>query len=58
LEEVENDSKYKIVKNLDMELKNPNPNGCNVIINNIHLMILFFQKILKIELNTGLQNLF
>jgi len=27
-----------------MELKNANPNGCNVVINNIHLMFLFFSK--------------
>jgi len=41
-----------------MELKNTNPNGCNVVINNLHPTILFFQKILKIELNKGLQSLF
>jgi len=40
-----------------MELKNANPNGCNVVINNLHPMI-FFSKILKIELNKGLQSLF
>jgi len=41
---VENDFKFKIVKNLDMELKNANPNGCNVVINNLHPMILLFFK--------------
>jgi len=34
-----------------MELKNANSNGCNVIIKNLHPMILFFQKILKIQLH-------
>jgi len=34
-----------------MELKNANSNACNVIIDNLHPMILFFQKILNIELN-------
>ncbi len=32
--------------------------GCNVVIKNLHLKFLFFQKILKIELNKGLQSLF
>jgi len=42
-----------------MELKNANPNGYNVVINNLHPMILIFSKILKIELNyKGFQNLF
>jgi len=41
-----------------MELKNANPNGCNVVISNIHLIFLFIPKILKIELNKGLQSLF
>jgi len=36
----ENDSIYKIVNNLFMELKNANPNGCNVVINNLHLVFL------------------
>jgi len=27
-----------------MELENANPNGCNVTINNLHPMILFFSK--------------
>jgi len=41
-----------------MELKNVNPNGCNVIINNLNPTILFFsKKIEKIELNKGLQSL-
>jgi len=40
-----------------MELKNSNSNGCNVVINNTHLIIYFFPKILKIELNKGLQSL-
>jgi len=38
-----------------MKLKNSN--GFNVLVNNLHPMILFFQKILKIELNKGLQSL-
>jgi len=37
-----------------MELKNVNPNGCNVVINNVHLyFFIFFPKsinLLKIEL--------
>jgi len=49
---------YKIIKNSIIQLKNVNPNGCNVVINNLHPMVLFFQKILKIELNKGLQSLF
>jgi len=40
-----------------MELKNANPNGCNVVINNVHLIVLLFQKVLKIELNIKLQSL-
>jgi len=38
-----------------MELKNPNPCGCDVVIKNLHPMFLFFPKILKIELNKRLQ---
>jgi len=34
-----------------MELKNANP----MVVNKLHLMFLFFQKILKVELNKGLQ---
>jgi len=41
-----------------MKLKNVIPNGWNVVINNLHLVFYFFQKILKIELNKGLQSLF
>ena len=41
-----------------MELKNPNLKGYNFVINNVHLIFLFFPKILKIELNKGLQSLF
>jgi len=41
-----------------MELKYTDANGCNVVINNPHPMILFFLKILKIELSKGLQSLF
>jgi len=41
-----------------MKLKNVNPNGHNVVINNQHPMFLFFSKILKIELNKGCQSLF
>jgi len=48
----------KLLRNLVMELKNVNLNGCNVIINNLHPIILFFQKTLKIKLNEGLQSLF
>jgi len=45
----------KFVNNLVMELKNVSSNFCNVIINKMHLMFLFFPKILKIELNKGLK---
>jgi len=38
LNDAENDLKYHIVKNLVMELKNV----CNVVINNLHPMMLFF----------------
>jgi len=41
-----------------MELKNDNPNGCNVVLKNLHPMALFFPKILKIEQDEGLQSLF
>jgi len=41
-----------------MDVKNENPNGCNVATNNIHPMILFFLNVPKIELNEGLQSLF
>jgi len=41
-----------------MELENANPNGCNAVIRNLQPMILIFSKILKIELNKGLQSLF
>jgi len=40
-----------------MELENANANGCNVVMNNQHPMILFFWKWLKIELKKGLQSL-
>jgi len=43
-EKIQNDSKYKIVKNLFMDLKNSNPNGCYVVINNLHLVFLLFSK--------------
>jgi len=47
-----------IVNNLFIELKNANPNGCNVVINNLHrFLFLFFSKILKIDLNKGFQSL-
>jgi len=39
----------KFVKNLIIELKNTNPSGCNVVIKNLHPMILFFQKYLKLS---------
>ncbi len=40
-------------------MKNANPNGCDVVINNLHRTFLFFfPKILKIESNKGLQSLF
>jgi len=45
--EVENDSKHKIVKNLVIELKNANPIDCNVVINNLHHVILFFSKLFE-----------
>jgi len=32
----------KMVKNLFMELENANPNGSNVVINNVYLMFLLF----------------
>jgi len=32
-----------------MELKNLNPNVCNVLINNLHLMILFFKHVAKLS---------
>jgi len=41
-----------------MELKNANPNDCNVVINNIHPMILFFPKNIEAKVNKGLQSLF
>jgi hypothetical protein len=42
-----------------VELKLANPNGCDIVINNLHLMFLFFfKRILKMEFNTGLQSLF
>jgi len=40
-----------------MDLKNANPNGCNVEVNNLHPMIFYPQKILKIELKKRLQSL-
>jgi len=40
-----------------MELKNSNPNGCIVVIKNLHLIFYFFPKILKNELNNGHQSL-
>jgi len=40
----EKDSKYKIVKNLVIELKNANLNGYNVVINNLHTLVLFYSK--------------
>jgi len=43
--EVDYDTKYLIVKKLVMELKNVNPSGCNVIINNLHPMNFFFKNI-------------
>jgi len=39
-----------------MELKNANPNGFHVVINNLKIIFYFFQKILKIELKKGLQS--
>jgi len=33
-----------------MDLKNANPNGCNAVINNVHLIFLFlFQKYWKLS---------
>jgi len=56
--EVENDSNTKFHKNLVMELNNAKPNGCNVVVDNLHPMVLLFSKILKNELNKGLQSLY
>jgi len=39
-------------------MKNANPNSCNVVINNLYPMILYFSKNIEIELNKGLQSLF
>jgi len=39
-----------------MELENAKTNVCNVVINNLHPIILFF--LMKIELNKQLQTLF
>jgi len=41
----------KLLKKLFIELKNAIPNDCNVVINNLHLMFLFYTIFLKIELN-------
>jgi len=42
-----------------MEVKNDNPNGCDVVIKILYLKILFyFINIFKLELNKGLQSLF
>jgi len=41
-----------------MELRNANSNGGNVVINNVHLMFQFLQKILKFELNKGILSWF
>jgi len=41
-----------------MELKYANSNGYNFVINSLNAMIYFFPKMLKIELNKGLQSLF
>jgi len=42
--EVENNSKYSIVNSLFREFKNSHPSSYNVVINNLHLMFLFFSK--------------
>jgi len=42
--EIQNNSKYQIDKNLYMEVKNVNPNCCNLVINNSYPMILFFSQ--------------
>jgi len=41
-----------------MELDNANLNGGDVVLNNLHPMIIIFSKILKIELNKGLRSSF
>jgi len=41
-----------------MELRNANPNGGNVIINNVHLMFQFFAKDIEIWVKKGILNLF
>ena len=42
--DVGNDSKYYIVNDLFMELKMTNPNGCNIVINNLPLIFIFSLK--------------
>jgi len=37
----------QFINNLFMELKNINPNGCNVEINKLHLMFFIFSKNIK-----------
>jgi len=54
--EVENDSRYSIANNLFMELKNSNPNGCNVVLTYTPYFFIFFPKILKIEFKKGFQS--
>jgi len=43
-----------------MKLKNANPSGCNLIINNLQstINLILFPKILKIEIIKGFQSLF
>jgi len=40
-----------------MELKNANANGCNVVINSLHIAFFIFFKKIETELNKGLQSL-
>ncbi len=48
--EVANDSKYKIVKNIFMELEIVNFNRCNVVINkSTSYDFIFFKKLSKIK---------
>jgi len=41
-----------------MKLKNDNPNGYNVVINNLHTMVCLFFKNIENWVNKGLQSLF
>jgi len=57
--EVEIDSKYSILNCWEFcyGIEKCQFNGYDVLINNLHPMLLLFSKILKIELNKGLQSI-